>query len=99
MCWVIPLVIAFIPFSSQLQYIYTNKAIIPGSMYFGGGLVDFEKVKNWSEDALTFDSELRFSATYETLQKIRSSKSWYDLQAIFKDTSIAQFLTPSRYFG
>jgi len=83
--------LALLPFSNRLQYVFTNRAIIPVNMFFENVIVGFDSAKDWAEKLLTFAPELQ-SASPALVYQIRDAASWSDLQSILGNVSVASIL-------
>ena len=98
MTWTISIILALLPFSHHLQYVFTDRAIIRDNLFFDNVVVRFEAAKEWAEKLLTFSPELQ-SASRETVLRIRDAVSWADLQSALGGISLANALQTERFFG
>ena len=96
--WVISITLALIPFSTNLQYFFTNLAYIPNKYIFDYEVVEFASAKFWAEQLLTFSPELQY-ATEETVFRIRNAVSWPDLYSVVANESIASILDTQNLIG
>ena len=96
--WAISLFLALLPFSHQLQRVFTNRAIIRDNLFFRNVIVGFEAARRWAESIITFSPELQ-SATSATVANIRSANSWSDLQSALGNVSYANMLETQTFFG
>jgi len=98
MTWAVSLFLALLPFSNRLQFMFTNRAIIPENHFFENVIVRFDSAKVWAEKLLTFVPELQ-SASPEVVYQIRDAASWSDLQSILGNVSIANVLDAQSFIG
>ena len=96
--WTFSLLLAFLPFSTNLQHVFTDQAIIRDNLFFENVTVRFNSAKNWAEKLLTFSPDFR-SASAETAQKIRDSRSWPELHASLGNASEASILDTESFIG
>lgn len=94
--WIFSLLLALIPFSTSLQYIFTDRAVIQHNPFFRNVVVDFDSAKNWAERLLTFEPELR-NTTVDVVYRIRGATTWSGLKDLLGNIRLAELLEPSGY--
>ena len=98
MTWAISLFVALIPFSKNLEFFFTTRAIIHDNLFFQSVVVSFEAAKDWAEKLITFSPELQ-TATRETVLRIRDAVSWSGLRSALGNVSETNVLQTDRFFG
>jgi len=98
MTWAVSLFLALFPFTTRLQYVFTNRAIIPGNLFFENVIVGFDSAKDWAEKLLTFSPELQ-SASSKIVFQIRDATSWSELQSTLGNVSVASVLDAQSFIG
>ena len=87
-----------LPFANSLQYVFTDRAVIPDNLFFENVIVRFDAAKDWAQKLLTFAPQLQ-SASRETAYQIRDAATWSDLQAAIRNASVASILEPQSFIG
>jgi len=90
--------LALLPFSSHLEFIFTDRAIIHDNLFFENAVVRFESAKIWAEKLVTYSPELQ-TASRNRVLRISNAASWSDLQSALGNVSVAKVLETERYFG
>ena len=96
--WAISLFLALLPFANSLQYVFTDRAVVPDNLFFENVIVRFDAAKDWAEKLLTFAPQLQ-SASRETAYQIQDATTWSDLQAAIRNASVASILEPQSFIG
>jgi len=96
--WFFAFLLAFIPLSPSLEYIFADRVTLRNAAFFEHILVRLDSAKSWAEKLLTYDPNIAL-ASHDVIPKIRSSHSWQDLRNAIGNTSSITFIEPTRYFG
>jgi len=98
MTWTVSLFLALLPFTNRLQYVFTDRAVIPENLFFENVTVRFDAAKEWAEKLLTFAPEMKL-ASADTVYQIRNAISWSDLRSVLGNVSAASILETQSYIG
>ena len=96
--WTISLFLALLPFTTSLQYIFAERALIPDNVFFRNVTVNFDAAKNWAEKLLTFSPEMQLCSE-DVVHQIRDAVSWADLQSAIANASMADTLNIRGFIG
>ena len=96
--WFISFVLALVPFSTSLQFIFEDQVLIEDHYFFQNVSVQFDSAKIWAKKLLTYDPA--FITSFDNMvERIRDAASWQELQLLVANSSVAFALETSQYFG
>ena len=98
MSWLIALLLAVLPFTVSLQYLFLDLAIIPNNPFFRSVSVSFSSAKTWVQRLLTFEPDF-VNATANFAKDIQDATTWSDLQSVLQTTNHIQIFQPKGYIG
>ena len=96
--WFISFVLALVPFSTSLQFIFEDQVLIEDHYFFQKVFVQFDSAKIWAEKLLIYDPAF-MTSFYIMVERIRDAVSWKELQSLVANSSVAFALETSQYFG
>ena len=96
--WFFSFLLAFIPFSTDLQFWFSDRAVIPDSLFFENVVVQFASARHWAESLLTYDPVFNQS-TEMLVHQIRNAVSWSELYSSVSNASVASILNTNQFIG
>ena len=96
--WIFSFFLALLPFSTTLEFIFKDEAIVKEYYFFRKFFVRLDSAKNWTENLLTYDPVFK-SSLIDTAERIRDAASWHELQSLVANSSVAFALEADQYFG
>ena len=98
MSWLIALLLALLPFTVSLQYLFLDLAIIPNNPFFRSVSVSFSSAKTWVQRLLTFEPDFA-NTTANFAKDIQDATTWGNLRSALEETNHTQLFQPKSYIG